>query len=77
MEILVIILFGVANIALQIYLIKTIEGEKVKIPTVEKPHEEKLTDEQKKKQEELRKNFENLMGFDYEQALKRSDVKGD
>jgi len=42
----------------------------------EKPNEMtqkvELTDEQKKKQEKLRKNFENLMGFDYEQALKSS-----
>lgn len=29
-----------------------------------------LTEEQKKKQEELRKSFENLMGYGYEDALK-------
>lgn len=34
------------------------------------PQKVKLTDEQKKKQEKLREHFENLMGFDYEKALK-------
>ena len=37
---------------------------------VEKP---KLTKEQKKKQEELRKNFENLMGYGYDEALRGDD----
>lgn len=40
---------------------------------VEKP---KLSKEQKKKQEELRKHFENLMGYDYDEAL-RGDKKAD
>ncbi len=38
----------------------------------EMPQKVELTDEQKKKQEKLRENFENLMGFDYEKALKSS-----
>lgn len=33
---------------------------------------EELSDEDKKKQEQLRKNFNNLMGYGYEQALKSS-----
>ena len=38
--------------------------------TVEKPKKAELTEEQKQKQEKLREHFENLMGFDYEKALK-------
>ena len=33
---------------------------------------EELSDEDKKKQEQRRKNFNNLMGYGYEQALKSS-----
>lgn len=33
---------------------------------------EELSDEDRKKQEQLRKNFNNLMGYGYEQALKSS-----
>lgn len=36
----------------------------------------KLNKEQQKKQEELRKHFENLMGYDYDEAL-RGDKKAD
>ena len=38
--------------------------------TKEKP---KLTKEEKKRQEELRKNFENLMNYGYEDALKKKE----
>lgn len=34
------------------------------------PQKAELTEEQKKKQEKIREHFENLMGFDYEKALK-------
>jgi len=37
----------------------------------ELPKKVELTDEEKEKQESLRKNFENLMNYDYEIALKR------
>ena len=44
--------------------------EKTQENTIEKPKKAELTEEQKKKQEKLREHFENLMGFDYEKALK-------
>lgn len=44
------------------------EREKKVEKKVEKP---KLSKEEQKKQEELRKNFQELMDYDYEKALKR------
>lgn len=35
------------------------------------PEKPKLNREEKRKQEELRKNFQELMDYDYEKALKR------
>lgn len=46
------------------------EADKAMENTVEKPKKAELTEEQKQKQEKLREHFENLMGFDYEKALK-------
>jgi hypothetical protein len=46
-----------------------------KIPEIEPEKEEKpkLSREERKKREELRKHFENLMSYDYEQALKSKE----
>lgn len=57
-----------ALIVIQIYFIVSIK--KAKEPPKEKV---KLTDEQLKKQEELRKSFENLMGYGYDDALKKKE----
>lgn len=37
----------------------------------EKPKQEELSPEQKEKMEKAKKHFENLMGYDYETALKK------
>ncbi len=43
---------------------------------IEKQEEKpKITEEEKEKQEKIKKSFESLMGFDYEKALKGSDIK--
>ncbi len=77
MEIVILIIMCCV-IFFQFYVVKSMEDikERIEAKTVEKPHEVKLTDEQRKKQEELRKNFENLMGYGYDQAL-RGDNKAD
>ena len=74
MEVLIIILL-IIFILLDIFIvcclkIQPIESETIK--SEEKPNKVELSEEQKEKQEKLRKNFENLMGFDYEKALKSS-----
>ncbi len=57
-----------------IFLLENVKNtkkmEKTQENTVEKPKKAELTEEQKQKQEKLREHFENLMGFDYEKALK-------
>ena len=52
----------------QIYTFKLLKKTKV---VTYKTVEKKLTDEQIKKQENLRKSFDNLMNYDYEEALKK------
>lgn len=73
MEIFMLIVMAFI-IIFQFYLLKTVKNtknlEKMQENTVEKPKKAELTEEQKKKQEKLREHFENLMGFDYEKALK-------
>lgn len=73
MEIFMLIVMAFI-IIFQFYLLKIIENtkklEKMQENTVEKPIKAELTEEQKRKQEKLREHFENLMGFDYEKALK-------
>lgn len=67
-----IIMAGI--IGFQFYLLKSIKEVKKETPTVvEKPKQEKLTKEQKEKQEKLRKSFENMMGYGYEDALKKKE----
>lgn len=67
----IILLIGILTIdGFKLYRELKPEREEKK---VEKP---KLSKEQKKKQEELRKHFENLMGYDYDEAL-RGDNKAD
>lgn len=73
MEIFMLIVMAFI-IIFQFYLLKTVKNtkklEKMQENTVEKPKKAELTEEQKQKQEKLREHFENLMGFDYEKALK-------
>lgn len=67
MEILTFILL-IGVIGFQFYMFKLITNKE------ETPKEvKKLTKEQRKKQEELRKSFENLMNYDYSQALKKKE----
>jgi flagellar biosynthesis component FlhA len=67
-----IIMAGI--IGFQFYLLKSIKETKKEAPTeVEKPKQAKLTKEQKEKQEKLRKSFENMMGYGYEDALKKKE----
>jgi len=67
-----IIMAGI--IGFQFYLLKSIKEEKKETPTVvEKPKQAKLTREQKEKQEKMRKSFENMMGYGYEDALKKKE----
>ena len=77
MEILIgigVLLILIAIIVFEVFIYCALklasEADKSMENTVEKPQKVELTDEEKKKQEKLRKNFENLMGFDYEKALK-------
>jgi hypothetical protein len=67
-----VLLILIAIIIFEICIVRAIKDIPVKEEpkVIEKPKEEKLTDEQKKKQEKLRKSFDNLMGYGYEQALK-------
>ena len=73
MEIFMLIVMAFI-IIFQFYLIKIVKNtkklEKTQENTIEKPKKAELTEEQKRKQEKLREHFENLMGFDYEKALK-------
>lgn len=73
MEIFMLIAMAFITIS-QFYLLKIVKNtkklEKTQENTVEKPKKAELTEEQKQKQEKLREHFENLMGFDYEKALK-------
>ena len=67
-----IIMTGI--IGFQFYLLKSIKETKKETPkVVEKPKKEKLTKEQKERQEQLKKAFENLMGYDYNEALKKKE----
>jgi hypothetical protein len=77
MEILIgigVLLILIAIIVFEVFIYCALklasEADKSMENTVEKHQKVELTDEEKKKQEKLRKNFENLMGFDYEKALK-------
>ena len=77
MEILIgigVLLILIAIIIFEVFIYCALkmasEANNVTENTVEKPKKAELTDEQKKKQEKLREHFENLMGFDYEKALK-------
>ena len=75
MEVIMLIVMAFI-IIFQFYLLKTVKNtkniEKMQENTVEKPKKAELTEEQKQKQEKLRKHFENLMGYGYEEALKSS-----
>lgn len=62
---IVILLFLLAVVAGEYLIIKYIKS----VP-YEKP---KLNEEEKKRQEELRKHFENLMNYGYEDALKKKE----
>lgn len=66
---IIICILALLILGIDIYRIY-IDRKPKPIEKVEKP---KLTKEQKKKQEELRKNFENLMGYGYEDALKKKE----
>lgn len=67
-----IIMAGI--IGFQFYLLKSIKEVKKDTPNiVEKPKQAKLTKEQKEKQGQLKKAFENLMGYDYNEALKKKE----
>ena len=77
MEILIgigVLLILIAIIIFEVFIYCALklasEADKAMENIVEKPKKAELTDEQKKKQEKLREHFENLMGFDYEKALK-------
>ena len=74
MEIAIFIMM-IGVVGFQFYLLKSIKEKPVKEePKVkEKPKVAKLTKEQKERQEELRKSFENLMGYDYNEALKKKE----
>lgn len=74
MNVLIIILL-LANLGLQAYILlnKKPKKEIHKIIVEKKP---KLSDEEKKKQKEMRKHFENLMDYDYDKALKKEEYKG-
>ena len=73
-----VLLVLIAIVGFEIILIKAMEMASDKEEAM-KEYEEtqkieakktELTEEEKKKQKELRKNFENLMGYGYEDALK-------
>lgn len=68
-----IIMAGI--VGFQFYLLKSIKDvkEKETPKVVEKPKKEKLTKEQKERQEQLKKAFDNLMGYDYNEALKKKE----
>ena len=74
MEIAIFIMM-IGIIGFQFYLFKCIKEKPAKEEpkVVEKPKVSKLTKEQKEKQEELRKSFENLMNYDYVEALKKKE----
>lgn len=58
-------------LGLQVYIIYKISKKNV---TVHKVIEKKeLTEEEKVKQKRMREHFENLMGYGYEQALKKKE----
>lgn len=73
MEIFILIMM-ILVVCFQFCLLKTFKDtqkvEKIQPKTEERPKKAELTEEQKQKQEKLREHFENLMGFDYEKALK-------
>lgn len=74
MEIVIFIMM-IVIIAFQFALLKSIKKEPPKEEPIvkEKPKTAKITKEQKEKQEELRKSFENLMNYDYNEALKKKE----
>ena len=65
----------VSIIIFQFYLLKSIKNTKNIEKNEHKAEKVELTEEQRKKQEKMREHFENLMGFDYEKALKSSKVE--
>lgn len=68
-----ILLLLIAVVGFEVFFICAIKvNQEVEEPTVEKPNKAELSEEQKEKQEKLRKNFENLMNYDYNEALKSS-----
>ncbi len=69
MEIIVIIL-AIIDIGLSTYLVYLMRPKTDKAPKV---LPKVLNDKEKKKQEELRKNFENLMGYGYDDALRKKE----
>ena len=73
MKDIIFILLILMTLGILLYVLKQINLLK-SIPKEEK--KPKLSKEQQKKQEELRKHFENLMGYDYDEAL-RGDKKAD
>lgn len=74
MEIILLIMM-VCVIGSQYYLLKSLKEKPVREePKVkEKPKPVKLTKEQKERQEQLRQSFENLMKYDYNEALKKKE----
>ncbi len=70
-----IILILIAIIIFEVYLVKLLKDTPLRYDAKieEKPHKEQLTNEQKKRQEELRKAFDNLMNYDYNEALKKKE----
>lgn len=61
-----IVLILVSIIVFEVCFLKVLKTPPIKI-------EEKETTEDKIKQEELRKSFENLMNYDYNEALKKKE----
>ena len=69
MDYLIFLLLLVA-LGIEIYILKK-DKKVVEYKIVEKPV--KLKKEDKEKQEKLRKNFQNMMDYDYEVALKSKE----
>ena len=70
-----ILLVLIMVIIFEVYLVRLIKDSPLRDEpkTEEKPHRGELTKEQKERQEELRKAFENLMGYGYNDALKKKE----
>lgn len=68
MKDIIFILLILINLGILLYVLMQINLLKC-IPKEEK--KPKLTKEEREKQEKIKKHFENLMNYDYEQALKK------